>query len=149
MAVCLTVVLNGCSIRDGAVVIGGDSPPGTLIVRDAPDVFRAIGTRCNDVATDSDGDFEGVFDEEWDRITFANSKTTFREIADETGAPFDERLFDRSPRLGVVVLQLNGRAIAAYQTEDPPFELSGGAGMVSMDAPGVFTNERGFCIIEP
>lgn len=147
-AACLAVALSGCTIRDGGIVIGEDSPPGTLIVQDEPEVIAAISGRCHDGADGTSGDLAGVFEQEWDRITVASSRTTYRDIAAETGAAFDERLLASSPSIGAIVLQLDGRAVAAYETEDLPFDLDAGPAMVSLDAPGAFTRERGFCIVD-
>lgn len=147
-AACLVVALSGCSVRDGGIVIGEDSPPGTLIVQDAPEVISSVSARCHAGADGTSGDLAGVFEQEWSRITIASSRTTYRDIAAETGAAFDERLLDSSPSIGAIVLQHDGRAVAAYETEDLPFDLDAGPEMVSLDAPGAFTRERGFCVVD-
>lgn len=139
-------VLAGCTLRDGTIVFGEGSPAGTLIVHDYSEVTRSIGDRCSR-SSDAPANFDGVFAESWDRITIARAPATFRDVSAETGAKFGERLLDQTPSYALVVLQLEGDAIAAYQAEDMPLEVHTDSGMFSMTAPGEFTRERGFCVV--
>ncbi|CAG7845081.1 hypothetical protein USB125703_01338 [Pseudoclavibacter triregionum] len=122
---------------------------GSLTIRLDVDAGKRFRERCSSVADGAAGDLSGVFDQEWDEITFAYPGASYDDIAAETGAVFHDSLAGRKTFEGVIVLQLDGEAVAALAAEQFPYRFADESELIiTMSAPGRFVRDGVICVVE-
>ena len=105
--------------------------------------------RCQSNPDGSVGDLSGVFDEEWDEITFAISGANNAEVAEKSGALWSEdykkkRVFDE-----IIVLTKGGVGVRAYDAEGVPFRfVNEGKDVITVPFPGEFYIKQRACWFE-
>gem|GEM_PF-2713905 len=145
----LCASLTACSDSSWEASWRQQNPDRTILWREKSEVTHAVIERCRADRPNLVNNLDGVFAEDWDRITVANSRVTYREVEDETNALFSDSIRDGvpdHPEYSIIVLQRNGIAVSAYEAEIMPVRPDGDSDMVSLPFPGEFTRSGSACI---
>lgn len=120
---------------------------GSLIVELDPDAANRFREKCQSVDDGERGTLDGVFEQVWDEITFAYPGSAYDDVSAETGAVFDPALRGQHSFEGLIVLQHEGQAIAAFDAEQFPYRLADESqGIITVLAPGRFVRQGTSCV---
>lgn len=136
-----------CALSMAAVLClaGCSQSENTEIALDG-EMLHRFSERCQSDPEGTSVDLSGVFDVEWDSITFATPGASYGDIADASGASWSEEVKQRTVFDQLIVLTRDGVALKAYDAEGAPFRIVGeNADVWTVPFPGTATIERMGC----